>query len=439
MLIAAKCDIEAKDKYGMRPLLMAAWHGHRDAVRLLITCGANVHAVNRKEYDVVMCAVRNNCVEVVDLLVETLERLDLTARDVEGNGALHHAASAGHAAIVDKLLSLGADPNATNKLGRSPLHLCCEKGHEAVCQLLIGKQGSLEAADHQGNTPLHVTVNNKHSQLAQIILEANTAILDMENSDGMTALHIASSLGCRGIIESLVQCGSDVDKQNKNGNTALHLACAANDLETVELLISKGADLNSLNERLQSPIHIAAEYGYTEICQMLLAAGANIEQKEQGGRTPLYIAARGSFTAIVDMIIKTARLDYPEQVTPPFNFILDRSWATTVELEVNRPREVPHSVRELVRRLAYQQLGPGHWKQLATHWAFTNEQVKAIEHQYTGPCSYKEHGLRMMTIWLEGLGPDVDPMKNLYESLLAINQKRLAGNGKLFNKRHKLQ
>lgn len=34
-------------QYGMRPLLMAAWHGHTDAVRLLINCGASVVATNK--------------------------------------------------------------------------------------------------------------------------------------------------------------------------------------------------------------------------------------------------------------------------------------------------------------------------------------------------------------------------------------------------------
>jgi hypothetical protein len=34
--------------------------------------------------------------------------------------------------------------------------------------------------------------------------------------------------------------------------------------------------------------------------------------------------------------------------------------------------------------LAYKQLAPGDWKKLASHWAFTPEQIKAIEHQYTG-------------------------------------------------------
>lgn len=34
-------------KYGMRPLHMAAQHGHRDAVKMLINAGANVSAVNK--------------------------------------------------------------------------------------------------------------------------------------------------------------------------------------------------------------------------------------------------------------------------------------------------------------------------------------------------------------------------------------------------------
>lgn len=41
-------------------------------------------------------------------------------------------------------------------------------------------------------------------------------------------------------------------------------------------------------------------------------------------------------------------------------------------------------LKEILYKLAYKQLGPGEWKQLAHHWAFTDEQIKAIEHQYNG-------------------------------------------------------
>jgi hypothetical protein len=41
-------------------------------------------------------------------------------------------------------------------------------------------------------------------------------------------------------------------------------------------------------------------------------------------------------------------------------------------------------LREILFRLAYKQLAEGEWRRLAHHWAFTGEQIKAIEHQYTG-------------------------------------------------------
>lgn len=40
--------------------------------------------------------------------------------------------------------------------------------------------------------------------------------------------------------------------------------------------------------------------------------------------------------------------------------------------------------RHVLSKLAHKQLEPGDWKRLAHHWAFTEEQIKAIEHQYSG-------------------------------------------------------
>lgn len=44
-------------------------------------------------------------------------------------------------------------------------------------------------------------------------------------------------------------------------------------------------------------------------------------------------------------------------------------------------------LKEILYKLAYKQLQPGEWKRLAMHWAFTEEQIRAIEHQYTGNVS----------------------------------------------------
>ncbi|XP_046401177.1 ankyrin repeat and death domain-containing protein 1A-like isoform X4 [Ischnura elegans] len=459
MLIAAKCDIEAKDKFGMRPLLMAAWHGHADAVRLLINCGASVNAVNKKQHTILHCAAHNNRLEVVNFLLDTLDEPNLEAVDAEKQTPLHHAALGGHSGVVRRILEAGASTSATDKRGRTPLHAACERGHVETVELLLlhrrpeskGDEGAAcpdvdtrDARDVDGNTPLHAAVENQQTQAALLLLE-HGAPADAENVKGYTPLHVASSLGCRGIIEGLVQHGCTVNKQSKNGNTPLHVACLTNETETIELLIAKGADVNALNVRLQSPIHLAAEQGFSDICKILLNAGANIDQREQGGKTPLYIAARGSFTAIVDMIIKTARLDYPidkdgcgssedkELGHQNSNATRRRRrgpWrrlsSGVAEGAVVSPPRCQERLRELLWKVSYKQLGPGEWRRLALHWKFTEDQIRAIEHQYTGPSSYKEHGFRMLLIWAHGLPPDANPVKELYESLTAIDKKGIA-------------
>lgn len=37
-------------QYGMRPILMAAWHGHTDAVQMLINYGASVNTINKVRF-----------------------------------------------------------------------------------------------------------------------------------------------------------------------------------------------------------------------------------------------------------------------------------------------------------------------------------------------------------------------------------------------------
>ncbi|XP_076260558.1 uncharacterized protein LOC143196611 isoform X1 [Rhynchophorus ferrugineus] len=432
MLLNSHCDIEARDKYGMRPLHMAAWHGHPEAVELLINLGACTNTVTKARYTLLICAARNNRANVIDFLLDTLEDVHIDAIDADGQTALFHAAANGHACIVKRLIEMGASLDKKNKENRSALHEACQGGHAEVAQFLLAREADMEARDNQENTPLHIAAQHQQNKLVQILLE-NGADPDSENQKGCTPLHIAASLGSKGILECLLQHGASISKQNHCGNTALHMACQANVVDTVEILITKGADLNYLNKRLQSPIHISAEMGHAEICRLLLAAGADIEQREQGGRTPLYIAARGSFTAIVDMIIKTARLDYPAHENPPetrrdslaaLKPKLSRKWRSQSKDE-GKIREYER-LKEILYKLAYKHLSHGEWKRLAYHWAFTEDQIKAIEHQYNGPSSYKEHGFRMMLIWAHGLGHDVNPVKELYESLVAIGKRPLA-------------
>lgn len=70
----------------------------------------------QKHYTLLMCAARNNRIEVVDFLIDTLEDTRVDAVDIDGQTALFHAAMGGHVGIVKRLIELGANLDKRNKV-----------------------------------------------------------------------------------------------------------------------------------------------------------------------------------------------------------------------------------------------------------------------------------------------------------------------------------
>lgn len=70
----------------------------------------------QKHYTLLMCAAKNNRIDVVDFLLDTLEDLRLDAIDIEGQTAVFHAAMGGHSFIVKKLIEMGALLDKRNKV-----------------------------------------------------------------------------------------------------------------------------------------------------------------------------------------------------------------------------------------------------------------------------------------------------------------------------------
>lgn len=226
--------------------------------------------------------------------------------------------------------------------------------------------------------------------------------------------------------------------------------------------------------------------GFTESAQVLLLHGADFTISEKAsGRTALYIAARGSFPAIVDMLIKADRnrqsrsfsmySELSRKCSLERNISLDstdthKTYLTTsdsdmtpaqhalsrqqseysqYEVDPNAPTQTnqanrtgqSHSnsfknkqfysykeMRDILCLVAKHYLEPPDWKKLAKLFKFTDEHIQAIEHQYTGKTSFKEHGHRMLSIWLHGMQPSAqqNALKELLDGLRIIGRKDVA-------------
>jgi ankyrin repeat protein len=117
-----------------------------------------------------------------------------------GDTALHIAAAAYRLGIARKLVSLGANPSARNRLGAEPLHYASVGGPgsrhwnpeaQAACiEYLIAAGANPNAADKMGATPLHRAVRTR----------------------------------CAEAVQALLTLGADARARNRNGSTPLHLA-----------------------------------------------------------------------------------------------------------------------------------------------------------------------------------------------------------------------
>ena len=124
------------DLAGCTPLHYAAWFGHLDAARYLLSIKADVAAIS-------MDPLRNQ--------------------------PLHAAATAGHAAIVELLLDAGADPNAEQSGQWTALHGAAEKGHAAVVRLLLERGAAPARRSYSGATPLALARERGHADVTALL------------------------------------------------------------------------------------------------------------------------------------------------------------------------------------------------------------------------------------------------------------------------------
>ena len=109
------------------------------------------------------------------------------SRDLsDGHTALHIAVKRRDAPWLNYLLSLGANPNVSDKKDVSPLMLASQLGFVEGIALLARKGAKVDTPDDAGETPLILAVHRKDVPMIRILLEAG-ADPDRSDNSGRTA------------------------------------------------------------------------------------------------------------------------------------------------------------------------------------------------------------------------------------------------------------
>lgn len=240
ILIANGADVNAKDRFDVTAMHMAAEKGHYSCLKALLNANAECSLPTKFS--------KTGCYTAVP--------------HPGGTTPLHLAATYNHVDCVRELIQYGADYNAVDERGRTSLYISAQFGHKecvlAHLKNAVGRDILSLPSFETGDTPLHFAVSHCMIECVGELLNSGSDANHL-NYAGYSPLHIAvsptneneSTNECMEILKLLVLEGynTDINQHDGEGLTPLHYVsfnggkCFRRP-KMAKFLISYGANVN---------------------------------------------------------------------------------------------------------------------------------------------------------------------------------------------------
>jgi ankyrin repeat protein len=126
-------------------------------------------------------------------------------------------------------------------------------------------------------------------------------VINGQDEQGETAVHIAARLARPKVIIKLHGMGANINIQSNNGSTAVHKAVCEGNLICIEELHNCGANLNVKNHNGLAPLHLACIFNYRSVIALLVGLGADTNILNDNGDTPAICAIRAGNNCIFEL------------------------------------------------------------------------------------------------------------------------------------------
>eukprot|EP00934_Nitzschia_sp_Nitz4_P000144 Nitzschia sp. Nitz4//scaffold23_size168460//114408//117133//NITZ4_002234-RA/size168460-snap-gene-0.165-mRNA-1//-1//CDS//3329543680//144//frame0 len=306
MLLESGADPKTADQTGLTPLMNAAENGSVEVMKLLVEQAEDesyVNLMSSSGFSAVIVAAAHGHVDAIKYLVEA--GCDVNAGHENKVTALMYAAASGHVDAMKALIQEGkADLELKHTNGGTALLEACTAGKVDAVKLLVESGASFDFTDADGVTPLMAAASVGSVETQTFLLEQLKAKMSAD------------------------QLTTHVNLFSNSGGSAVMFAAAGGHVECAKALLDLGADIKAVAqakpgyaEKLQQMIetgqvveeephvdgvtalHVAAQGGYLEMVQLLLAAGADVSIKDAADRTPLVMAIAGNHEEVAKALV----------------------------------------------------------------------------------------------------------------------------------------
>jgi ankyrin repeat protein len=319
-LLAKGADINTRDNAGRTPLFVAAEESDMGVATLLIQKGASVNVPRDDGRTPLMLAAQTDNLPMIRLLVDKGAALD--DEDSRGLTALSHAKSEparkllrtpskllkacakGGVDQIYQLLKDGANLNETDPFtGDTPLHLLCARADVPpyMVEMFLEEGADPNATNNESLTPLMVAVDAQDTSKTRLLIH-HKALVDIQTSNGNTALHRAAMKVDRMMMQLLIGWGANRNLPNYQGKTADTLLAEALS-QTPNPLPAPPAQVKLDQWALDEALFAYCRTGRIEDMKIVLAQGADANAR-RNGETPLTLARRRRDEEMVNLLLK---------------------------------------------------------------------------------------------------------------------------------------
>ncbi|CAJ0956645.1 unnamed protein product, partial [Mesorhabditis belari] len=300
--VLPESDTDDTDNDGWSALLVAAWNGHAECVRLILEATCSVDQPDLMGWTALMWAVYKNQPVAVELLLAHRAHVNLIDEE-DGLTPLIVASGRGFADCARILIDHDAQVNACDKFGSTALIWASRKGHLPVVQLLLNAGAEVDAVGMYSSTALMLATRGNYLHVVDLLLSRDPNV-NVVDQNGLSALSIAAREGYVEICDSLIKTGAFVNQCDRFGNWILASAVRSGNANIVRMLIDKYADINCQDSENRTPLHLAIDKSFMDIVLLLLEKRPNLENKNKDGETPLLRAVKSRHVALCDLLVK---------------------------------------------------------------------------------------------------------------------------------------
>ncbi|KYO29127.1 ankyrin repeat domain-containing protein 55 [Alligator mississippiensis] len=285
-------------------------------------------AVIREDPSILECCDSEGCTPLMHAIsgrqVDTVKLLlkmgaNINTQDACGRTSLSLATYLGWLECCISLLRNGAKQNIPDKNGRLPLHAATADLDVRLLTVLL-QQSNLSEINHQDNegmTALHWAAFHNRPQHVQILLQKG-ADLTLVDKDFKTALHWAVQSGNKVLCSIILdhhQGPSIINYDDENGKTCMHIAAAAGYSDIIsELAKISECNLQALDVDDRTPLHWAAAAGKADCVKTLLQLGIDSNPRDINENTPLTYAMYCGHTSCIKLLSQEHRFETIHQI-----------------------------------------------------------------------------------------------------------------------------